>query len=58
MVLKDFEHLADLFEKRPEINSSTKKEVYTNLFQLYSKADDQTKAEKYRRLAAGLNGEK
>ena len=58
LVLKDFEHLADVIEKRPDINLSTKRKIYTNLFQLYSKTDDQTRAEKYRRLAAGLKSEK
>ncbi len=51
IAVEDLEHLVDIFEKKPESYASIKKEVYHNLAELYSKADEQDKAEKFRRLA-------
>ena len=52
--LEDFEYLADLIEKNPDSSASIKKDVYTNLAELYSKAKDKPNAEKYRKLAENL----
>ena len=54
IALEDFEYLADLIEKNPESLTPIKKEVYTNLADLYSKADDQARAEKYKKMAESL----
>jgi len=54
IALDDFKYLADLIQKNPELSLSRKKDVYINLAELYSKADDQPKAEKYRKLADNL----
>lgn len=49
--LEDFEHLALLIEQNPNLSPSLKRDVYTNLTQLYEKADDTEKAEKYKKLS-------
>ena len=49
--LEDFEHLALLIEQNPNLSPSFKKDVYTNLAQLYEKANDTEKAEKYKKLS-------
>ena len=54
LAVEDFEYLADLIEKNPESYVSIKKDVYTNLCELYSKAGDQAKAEKFKNLAETL----
>jgi cytochrome c-type biogenesis protein CcmH/NrfG len=54
IAFEDFEYLADLIEKNPESYALIKKEVYTNLAELYKKAGDQVKAEKFRKLADSL----
>lgn len=54
IAFEDFEYLADLIEKNPESYALIKKEVYTNLAELYKKAGDQMKAEKFRKLADSL----
>jgi len=54
IALEDFEYLADLIEKNPESLALIKKKVYINLAELYSKAGDQVKAEKFRKMAEGL----
>jgi tetratricopeptide (TPR) repeat protein len=51
IALEDFEHLAALIEKNPGVSKAIKKTVYSNLAELYSKAGDQAKAERYARLA-------
>ena len=51
LAVEDFEYLADLIEKNPESYVSIKKDVYTNLAELHSKAGDQAKAEKFKNLA-------
>jgi len=53
--VEDFEHLAALIEKRPEISVSIKKEIYANLAELYGKADDKTRSEKFKNLAKNLS---
>lgn len=54
LAVEDFEYLADLIEKNPESYVSIKKDVYTNLAELHSKAGDQAKAEKFKNLAETL----
>jgi len=54
IALEDFEHLAGLIEKNPKSLTSIKKKVYSNLAELYTKAGDQAKAEKFRRLSENL----
>ena len=54
LAVEDFEYLADLIEKNPDAHGSLKKAVYTNLFELYRKAGDRAKAEKYKKLAENL----
>jgi tetratricopeptide (TPR) repeat protein len=54
LAVEDFEYLADLIEKNPESYVSIKKDVYTNLCELHSKAGDQAKAEKFKNLAETL----
>lgn len=54
IALEDFEYLADLIEKNPESLASIKKEVFTNLADLYKKAGDQARAEKFKKLAENL----
>ncbi|MEA2014008.1 MAG: hypothetical protein U9N38_01670 [Thermodesulfobacteriota bacterium] len=54
IALEDFEYLADLIEKNPESLTSIKKTVYVNLVELYSKAGDEVKAEKFRKMAGSL----
>jgi len=51
LAVEDFEYLAHLIEKNPESYVSIKKDVYTNLAELHSKAGDQAKAEKFKNLA-------
>jgi len=51
IALEDFEHLAGLIEKNTGVSQAIKKTVYSNLAELYSKAGDQEKAERYARLA-------
>lgn len=54
LAVEDFEYLAGLIEKTPEAYASIKKDVYTNLCELYGKAGDQAKAEKFKNLAENL----
>ena len=54
IALEDFEYLAGLIEKNPESLTSIKKKVYSNLAELYIKAGDQAKAEKFRKLSENL----
>jgi len=54
IALEDFEYLAGLIEKNPESLASIQKKVYSNLAELYIKAEDQAKAEKFRKLSENL----
>ena len=54
LALEDFEYLAGLIEKNPESLTSIKKQVYTNLAELYSMAEDHAKADRYKKLAENL----
>jgi len=54
IALEDFEYLAGLIEQNPESLESIKKKVYSNLAELYIKAGDQAKAEKFMKLAESL----
>ena len=54
IALEDFEHLAGLIEKNSGYLTSIKKKVYSNLAELYIKAGDQARAEKFRKLAESL----
>ena len=54
LAVEDFEYLADLIEKNPETYASIKKDVYTNLCELYRKAGDQAKADTFKNLAENL----
>lgn len=52
--LEDFEHLALLIEQNPNLAPSFKKDVYTNLAQLYEKENDTEKVQKYKKLSANF----
>ncbi len=54
IALEDFEYLAHLIQKHPEITVIKKKKVYINLAELYDEKGDQTKAKKFRSLAENL----
>jgi len=54
IALEDFEYLAGLIDKNPESLTSIKKKVYSNLAELYIKAGDQARAEKFRKLSENL----
>ena len=54
IAIEDFEYLAGLIEKSPDISWPTMKIVYTNLAELYKKDGEKDKAEKYEKLAEGL----
>ena len=54
LAVEDFEYLADLIEKNPKAYASIKKDVYTNLCELYRKAGDQAKADNFKNLAENL----
>jgi cytochrome c-type biogenesis protein CcmH/NrfG len=51
IALEDFEHLAGVIEKSPDVSQAIKRTVYSNLAELYGKAGDQAKAERFSRLA-------
>lgn len=48
---EDFEHLASLFEKKPDISHLLKAFVYQNLAALYKEDGDAAKAQKYEAMA-------
>jgi cytochrome c-type biogenesis protein CcmH/NrfG len=54
LAVEDFEYLADLIEKNPKAYASIKKDVYTNLCELYRKAGDQAKADTFKNLVENL----
>lgn len=54
IALEDFEHLATLVESTPNISPSLKKTVYSNLAELYEKAGDTEKSDKYLKLLEKL----
>jgi len=54
LALEDFEHLAGLIDKNPDLPRSIKKTIYTNLAELYMKGKNQSKAQKFRELAGNL----
>ena len=54
IALEDFEYLAGLIEKNPDVSQPTKKTVYTNLAELYSKEGDQARADRFSKLAENL----
>lgn len=54
IALEDFEHLAGLIEKNPESLASVRRQVYTNLAELYKKTGDHAMASKYRKLTDSL----
>jgi tetratricopeptide (TPR) repeat protein len=51
IALEDFEHLAGLIENKPGVSQGIKKTVYSNLAELYGKAGDREKADRFSRLA-------
>ena len=55
---EDFEHLASLFEKKPDISASLKASVYRNLAALYKEDGDPAKARKCEAMAAAVEKEK
>jgi tetratricopeptide (TPR) repeat protein len=55
---EDFEHLASLFEKKPDVSPSLKAYVYQNLAALYKEDGDAAKAQKYESMAAAIKKEK
>jgi tetratricopeptide (TPR) repeat protein len=54
---EDFEYLAGLFEKRPDISSSLKASVYRDLASLYKEDGDTAKAQKYEAMVAAVSKE-
>jgi tetratricopeptide (TPR) repeat protein len=55
---EDFEHLANLFEKKPDVSPSLKAYVYQNLADLYKEDGDAAKAQKYEAMATTIKKEK
>jgi tetratricopeptide (TPR) repeat protein len=55
---EDFEHLASLFEKKPNVSPSLKASVYQNLAALYKEDGDAAKAQKYETMASTIKKEK
>jgi len=55
---EDFEHLASLFEKNPDISPLLKASVYQNLATLYKEDGDAAKAQRYEAMAATIKKEK
>ena len=51
IALEDFEYLAGLIAKNPDLSKAIKKTVYSNLADLYGKAGDREKADRFSRLA-------
>jgi tetratricopeptide (TPR) repeat protein len=51
---EDFEHLAGLFEKRPDVSSSLKASVYRDLAALYKEDGEAAKARKYEAMATAI----
>ena len=51
IALEDFEYLAGLIEKNPDVFQPIKKTVYSNLAELYTKAGDQARADRCSKLA-------
>jgi tetratricopeptide (TPR) repeat protein len=51
IALEDFEYLAGLIEKNPDVSQAIKKTVYSNLAELYGKAGDREKADRFSKLA-------
>jgi tetratricopeptide (TPR) repeat protein len=54
---EDFEYLAGLFEKKPDVSPSLKLSVYRNLAALYKEDGDAAKARKYEGMAAAISKE-
>ncbi len=54
VALEDFERLAGIIEKDPLSFKSIKKEVYSNLVELYEKRGEKARAEEYREKAERL----
>jgi tetratricopeptide (TPR) repeat protein len=55
---EDFEYLAGLFEKKPDISSTLKASVYRDLASLYTEDGDTAKAQKYEAMAGTIEKEK
>jgi tetratricopeptide (TPR) repeat protein len=55
---EDFEHLASLFEKKPDVSASLRASVYQNLAALYKEDGDPVKARRYEAMAAAIEKEK
>jgi hypothetical protein len=55
---EDFEHLAVLFEKRPDVSPSLKASVYRDLAALYKEDDDAAKTRRYEAMAGTIEKEK
>jgi len=55
---EDFEYLAGLFEKRPDVSPSLKVSVYRDLAALYKEDGDAAKARKYEAMAGTIEKEK
>jgi tetratricopeptide (TPR) repeat protein len=51
---EDFEHLAGLFEKKPDVSPSLKASVYRDFAALYKEDGDTTKARKYEAMAVAI----
>jgi tetratricopeptide (TPR) repeat protein len=51
---EDFEYLAGLFEKRPDVSPSLKASVYRDLAALYKEDGDAAKARKYEAMATAI----
>lgn len=54
MAVEDFEYLAGLIEKDPKRLANIRKEVYSNLSELYQKNGNREKAERYKKMAEAI----
>jgi cytochrome c-type biogenesis protein CcmH/NrfG len=55
IAIEDFEYLATLIDKNPNIRQDTKKTVYGNLVELYEKAGNEEKKKHFQRLLDNIN---
>lgn len=54
VAVEDFEYLAGLIEKDPKRLANIRKEVYSNLSELYQKNGNREKAERYKKMAEAI----
>ena len=54
LAIEDFEYLAEMIRRKPRFPVPVKKQVYSNLSDLYEKSGETAKAEEYKKLADGI----